>query len=121
MTAAPRIELCAPAAARARYLAAHYADQLLDLEALGRRVERLPRHHSRERRDHWMSLARSGEAEAFALALIAAHYDPTYRRSTDARGPTIARLHMSLLSPEALSRSADTLARLPEFFRNDLP
>eukprot|EP01040_Poterioochromonas_malhamensis_P021216 gene21216-biopygen6985 len=56
-----------------------------------------------------MSLAKSGDAEAFALALIEAHYDPTYRRATDAGGPTIARLRLNQLTPEALGRAADTL------------
>ena len=114
MTAAPRIELCVPAPARARRLAAGYGDWLNDLEDLKSRVERMPRHHSRAVRDHWMSLASAGEAEAFALALIEAHYDPTYRRAPGAGGPVIARVHLNQLTHEAVGRAADALVRLPE-------
>lgn len=114
MTTAPRIDLCVPAPARAKHLASQYADQLNDLERLGRRVERLPRHHSRALRDHWVSLARSGAAEAFALALIEAHYDPTYRRGTDIGGPAVARVHIHHVSDESLARAANALTRLPE-------
>jgi len=114
MSAAPRIELNVPAKARARHLAAGYGDWLNDLDDLKRRVERLPRHHSRADRDRWIALARSGDAEAFALALIEAHYDPTYRRTTDAGGPTIARLHLAQLTREAVARAAAALAQLPE-------
>ena len=74
----------------------------------------MPRHHSRAARDHWTTLARSGEAEAFALALIEAHYDPTYRRAPDAGGPMIARLRLSQLTEEVIGRAADILVRLPE-------
>jgi tRNA 2-selenouridine synthase len=115
MTAAPRIELSVPAPARARHLAAGYADWLRDLDDLRRRVERMPRHHSRAVRDHWMCLAQSGEAEAFAMALIEAHYDPTYRRAAADQGPTIARLHLGQLTDAAVRHAADTLSRLPEF------
>ncbi len=117
MTTAPRIELCIPAPARAQHVAAGYGGWLNDLGDLRQRVERMPRHHSRAVRDHWMSLAKSGDAEAFALALIEAHYDPTYRRATDAGGPTIARLRLNQLTPEALGRAADTLVSLPTLSR----
>jgi tRNA 2-selenouridine synthase len=85
MSEAPRIALRAPAAARARYLVEAYAEIATDAEALARAIARLPVHHSRERRASWLALARAGEVEALAAALIEAHYDPAYARAETGR------------------------------------
>lgn len=114
MSVAPRVALEVPAPLRAQRLAQDYADWLLDLDDLQDRVNRLPRHHGRAAREHWMSLAQAGDAKAFALALIQAHYDPTYRRMADMGGPTVARLHLQDLGEMTLRRAARSLLQLPE-------
>jgi tRNA 2-selenouridine synthase len=118
MEAAPHLEIQAPAAARARYIAATYSDFAADPDRLSAALNALPHHHSREDRASWRALAASGETEALARALIDAHYDPAYRRSaTKGAGWTFARLALNELSPGELSRTADaaaaTIAALP--------
>jgi tRNA 2-selenouridine synthase len=84
MTAAQRIEICAPQAERARYLAQTYFDIAGEVEALQEAITRLPRHHSRQQKQEWCDLARVGQVQALAQSLIAAHYDPAYARSSGA-------------------------------------
>jgi tRNA 2-selenouridine synthase len=96
MSEAPRIALRAPAAARARYLVEAYADIAADAEALARAIARLPVHHSRERRAAWLALARAGEVEALAAALIEAHYDPAYARAET--GPRLGTIDLPALT-----------------------
>ena len=70
----------APLAARARHLAVAYPDLTEDADRLAARIDRLRPYHSRERVEAWHGLAREGRHEALAAELIAAHYDPRYRR-----------------------------------------
>jgi len=81
MVAAPRIEIHAPLAARARYLADVYADAVADVAAVEATLARLPVHHGRERRAEWLELARRGDHVALAASLMEHHYDPAYERS----------------------------------------
>jgi tRNA 2-selenouridine synthase len=87
MAAAPRIELRAPAPARARYLIEAYGDVVADRTRLSSIIASLPVHHARKTREAWLALAAAGAFEALALALIQDHYDPAYRRAiaTEAR------------------------------------
>ena len=113
MEAAPRLELHAPAAARARYIAATYNDFAADAARLSEALNALPHHHSREDRAGWQALAQSGETEALVRALIDAHYDPAYRRSAlKCPGPLLARLALDDLSPDELDRAADQAAAI---------
>lgn len=81
MTLAPRIEIRATQAERARYLARAYMDIGADVAALDKAIAHLPRHHSHQQKQDWRDLARSGRVELLAHGLIAAHYDPAYARS----------------------------------------
>ncbi len=89
MRGAPGILLRAPAALRARGIAAAYGAAFAGPADILARLERLPRHHSREQRAHWAELALAGAHESLALALIEAHYDPAYRRAAAAQGRTL--------------------------------
>jgi tRNA 2-selenouridine synthase len=111
MERAPRLEIHAPAAARASYIAATYSDFAADADRLSAALNALPHHHSREDRASWRALAENGETEALARALIDAHYDPAYRRSaTKGAGQMLARLALNDLSPVELNRTADEAA-----------
>lgn len=83
MRAAPAIAVDAPAAARARFLAATYAGGAVDLPGLLEALSRLPRHHASERKARWRGLATEGAWETLAAELVAEHYDPAYARSRD--------------------------------------
>ena len=113
MQAAPRIEIVAPRAERARYLVSAYGDIVEDRAALDEALRRLPTPPSRKRLEAWHALADAGDFEALALALIELHYDPAYRRSArkDAR-PRLATLATPALDPAVLSATADEIVRL---------
>ncbi len=113
MADAPRIELSAPAAERARYLVRAYHDITLDRAALDEAMRRLPTPPSRKRLEAWHALADAGDFEALALALMELHYDPAYRRSSrkDAR-PRLATLELSGLDPAGLAAVAEEIERL---------
>ena len=113
MLAAPRIELTAPVEARARYLAAAYADAAGDREAFAALLDRLPRHLSRATVDGWRALLAAGELERLARELVEAHYDPAYARSarTDSRPPA-RRVELADLSPADQDGAADAVAAL---------
>ncbi len=115
MVEAPRIEIDAPAAARARHIVETYADITADLAAIEEALSRLPRHIGREQRDAWRALARAGDFLALSEQLIHVHYDPAYRRSGATRtGPVAARLTLDDLDPAALSEAAARLVDAAE-------
>ena len=110
------VELSAPVAARAAFSARVYADIAADPSALETALTRLPPHHSKETVAGWKTLAREGQVEALAAALIADHYDPAYRRMAARRDrPVLGRVEMAEVSDGALDRAAgfiaDTLAQ----------
>jgi tRNA 2-selenouridine synthase len=82
MAVAPRIELTAPASARAGYLVRAYGDIIADRAALDEALRRLPTPPGRKRLAAWGELADAGRFEALALELMELHYDPAYRRSS---------------------------------------
>jgi tRNA 2-selenouridine synthase len=113
MTTAPRIEIRAPQAERARYLAQTYADLAADLAALEDAINRLPRHHSRQQKQDWRDLARSGQVELLAHGLIAAHYDPAYARSAGtSEHPRLGVIPLDGLEPDQQQRAAERIAGL---------
>ena len=81
MLAAPCIDLRVPLPARARYLVGAYGDIVEDQAALEQTLARLPGRHGRKRLAEWLDLAKSGQFEALAQALMRDHYDPAYQRS----------------------------------------
>jgi tRNA 2-selenouridine synthase len=113
METAPRIELAAPAEARARHTVETYAEITRDRAALDDILARVPDRPGRKRLAEWRALAEAGDFQALALALMELHYDPAYRRSSrkDAR-PSLARLEMAGVDPGALAAAADQVTRL---------
>ncbi len=113
MSVAPRIEVAAPASARAAYLAATYQDWLSCPETLIEILERLPGPHAKVDRAAWRALAEAGDARGLAEALVVAHYDPAYARSARKidRAP-IARLELPAAEPAAFEDAARTIADL---------
>ena len=87
MRRAPRIEITAPLAARAQYLARDYADLVADTDRLAGRIEALSPLHARERIAEWLELARSCAYVQLAAGLMQHHYDPLYRRLRDQAAP----------------------------------
>lgn len=112
MAAAPRIEIAAPAPARAAYLVRAYRDIIEDRPALDEALRRLPTPAGRKRLAAWGELADAGQFEALALELMALHYDPAYRRSSgkDTR-PSLGVVDLPDLGPADLDAAADEVAR----------
>ena len=106
MTGAPEIELVSPAPVRARRLAAEYGEVLVDPDAARALLDRLPRHLGKDDRSRWYEMALAGDAEGLALALVEAHYDPAYYRSSAA----IARRRLGAVDLAATGVDADRSA-----------
>ena len=113
MATAARIEITAPAQARASYLVRTYRDIVEDLPALEATMARLPTPPGRKRLEEWRQLAAAGAFEELALALIELHYDPAYRRSgrKDAR-PRLELVELPGLQPDDLRTAADEVLRI---------
>jgi len=107
MATSPRIELSAPRAERARYLANTYEDLTADREALKTTLARLPDRIGRARLAELTGMVEAGDFEAFAEALMEAHYDIAYARSSkkDER-PKLATVALETLTPAALDEAA---------------
>lgn len=113
MTTAPRITLEVPPEARARYLAGVYAGAAQDVAALGALLERLPGRHGRKTIAAWRALADAGELETLAAALIEAHYDPAYSRTTRAdTRPRLGLVALEGLAEADQETAADRIAAL---------
>jgi tRNA 2-selenouridine synthase len=113
MADAPRIELAAPPAERARYLVRAYHDIVENRAALDEALTRLPTHPGRKRLENWRALADAGAFEELAEALIELHYDPAYKRSSKKEGSKpIIRIELDRLETDNLAAAADQIARL---------
>ncbi len=113
MQAAPRIEIIAPRAERARYLIGAYGDIVQDRAALEEAFARLPTHPGRERLEGWGKLADAGQFETLADALIELHYDPAYARSAKKDGrPRLRVIEMQTLDEARQAAAADEIAGL---------
>ncbi len=112
MVAADRIEVAAPLAARAEYLARAYADLTADPEALCATLATLRPMQGGERVAAWQSMAREGRFADLAAELCEVHYDPRYARSR-ARWdrPPVARIEAAVLDADGIARLADDVLR----------
>jgi tRNA 2-selenouridine synthase len=107
MIGAERVEVAAPVAARADYLARAYADLTEDPAMLASRLATLARLQGVERVAEWQGLAAAGRFAELAAALCTAHYDPRYarHRARWAREPA-ARVEVARLDEEGVSALA---------------
>ncbi len=113
MQAAPRLALTASVQARAAFSARAYALMAEDAHAMDRAFALMPRHVSKALIAEWRELAAAGAHEALAAALIEAHYDPAYRRSSGDRASTV--IDAGDLSDAALNVAAAAVeARLAQ-------
>ena len=110
MRSAPRIELSASPAQRARYLVDAYGELTRDVSAIGAALDRLPPRLGAKWLDAWRGLAERGEFEALALDLIARHYDPAY--SGASRRDTRQRLGVIQLDTLGEPDQVDAAARI---------
>ena len=88
MKTAPRIEIDAPLAARATYLASAYSDILADRRRLADRLDPLRRHRGSVI-DQWLSVWDSGDMTELTHRMMEDHYDPTYRSGRKRHAATV--------------------------------
>ncbi|MBY0420847.1 MAG: tRNA 2-selenouridine(34) synthase MnmH, partial [Parvularculaceae bacterium] len=99
MRGAPRIEIEAPRAERARRIVQSYADITADADRLSTMIDRLRPFHAKETVDAWRALAAARALERLAEALIEAHYDPLYERARRKRADSpLLRIALTLLA-----------------------
>lgn len=111
MRAAPRVELSAPLADRARRIVADYQDLIRHPALLIERIERLRPLHAAERITGWIQQARAGDFEALFADLIAQHYDPRYARQRLKQSVRPAKsLALDDLSTPSLDAAAEAIA-----------
>lgn len=112
MATAPRIVLRAPIAARARYLAAAYADVAADGVRLDALLTSLVALHGQATIAAWRRLAAAGAHQALAAALIEQHYDPRYARARRRAAPAAAAtIEMADLAATDQEAAADAVAQ----------
>ncbi len=111
MKEAPWIDVSAPMAARAAYLAEAYDDILSDSDALRHKLRHLVAFRGAAVVENWFKLIDQGDRLALTAALAGDHYDPAYAKSMRANAPEIiARFETPGLSDPDLDRLADRLA-----------
>jgi tRNA 2-selenouridine synthase len=111
MKVASWVEVSAPIAARAEYLAQAYDDMLSDGVRLREKLAPLRYHRGHEVVDRWEAMIDAGDRLALCRALAEDHYDPAYRSSMRAHVPQVLhREETASLAPGALDALADRLA-----------
>lgn len=111
MCAAPRIEITAPTAARARFLSTAYRDLTKDIGRLHSQIDRLRPFHAASTIAAWQELANEGDWVALAEALISAHYDPRYAKSIARSDKAVRTIALEDLEDATLLRTAQDLAQ----------
>lgn len=109
MCAAPRLEVTAPLAARARFLATAYADLTRDPAILIRRIEKLRTYHATETIAQWKEMAKAGQWQPLAAALMSEHYDKRYLKSQARAAPPATQLALAALDEDTLEKTARDL------------
>ena len=111
MRVASRVEIRAPLAARAQYLAAAYKDIVDDSARLGETLDKLRTYHAGETIAQWHKLAEGGEMEALATALMAEHYDSRYAKARGERAD-VTPLPLAGLGPADIEAAAARIEAL---------
>jgi len=109
---AERIELAAPAAARARRIVELYADFTRSPDVVRDLIARLPVHLGKEPRETLLALLDARDYTALAEALIEMHYDPAYERSSrkDQRAQ-LGRIELESLDAAAIEAASEAVCR----------
>ena len=110
MSAAPRVAIAAPLAARAAYLTRAYADMVEDAGRLAGVIELLRTSHSHEQVDAWRLLAGSGQFAALAGSLMEQHYDPRYDKHRERMAAPMVELPVASLAEADLDGLAEAVA-----------
>ncbi len=119
MRLAPRIEICAPLAARARYLVETYPDIVASADRLKTAIDGLRPFHAKAEIENWLKLAAAGEMTALAEALAKHHYDPRYSRHRKHHNrPAIARIALPDLGRRDIARAAGEIRNIVENLAN---
>lgn len=111
MGRAPRIEIKAPLKARAKFLASAYRDLTQDSDFLHRQIDLLRPFHAADTIATWQGLADTGAWEDLAGALVSAHYDPRYAKSTGLTDSAVQTIALEDLEEATLARAARDLAQ----------
>lgn len=109
MVAAPRIEIVAPRAERARHLAQAYGDLIADPARLAATIALLRPLHAAGVIAEWQAMAAAGAYEPLADSLMALHYDPRYARHRARVAVPVTRVDAPGLAPAALPALADAV------------
>ncbi|GAB4519693.1 MAG: tRNA 2-selenouridine(34) synthase MnmH [Amphiplicatus sp.] len=117
MRAAPRIEIKADAALRARHIIAAYDDLIRDKETVLAAIARLAPFHEKARIERWRNLAQAEEYAALAAALMRDHYDPLYERARKRRQDRpLAEIRLDRLDAEDIDAAARRIKEIAERF-----
>ena len=113
MTAAPRINVTAPLAARAAFLTEAYADIIADPERLRARLQPLRNLRGHDIVNGWEAHLEARDFKALATALMDQHYDAAYARSrkVDERD-WLGEIHADALDLAGREKAADALVDL---------
>jgi len=113
MVAAERVEVAAPVAARAEYLARAYGDLTADVGTLSEILASLRSMQGAERVAAWQGLAAAGRFEELAGELCVEHYDPRYakHRARWERAP-VARFEAGRLDEDGIEALAEAVFRV---------
>jgi tRNA 2-selenouridine synthase len=116
------IRIAAPVPARVAFLIEEYRHFLADPAVLKTQLDCLTGLYGKATIAAWHALAERGEWEALVAELLASHYDPAYRRSTERNYPglatarVIAPRDLSAASIAGLATALHDLARLEPAF-----
>ena len=104
MRAGECVRVAAPLEARVAFLIDEYRHFLADPATLMAQLDCLAGLYGRSTIAGWQALAERGEWEALVADLLANHYDPAYRRSTDRNYPRLPEAHV--LEPRELTAAS---------------
>lgn len=109
MRASPCILLDTASPARVDLLLREYAHFTRDHASLFTKLENLVRLHGKDAIERWKALAMAGDWRAFVLDLLNHHYDPAYRKSSEANYPGLKQAR-KIVATEANDAEFSALA-----------
>jgi tRNA 2-selenouridine synthase len=112
MVDAPRVEITAPAEARAAFLVRQYPDMVADPVQLHQTLEALRALQPAARIAEWQAMAAAGDFVMLAEGLMTHHYDPRYTRHRDRASAPVETLGTDDLRAGDLEALADRVAAI---------